>query len=259
MPELATLFAGMTPGAWAMLVFAMLCGGLVKGVHGIGLPLVSVPILSAALPVQTAIAVTLLPVLVTNAYQIRLGRDVLPIARRFALLLAGLVVGILAGVYMLANLSTDFVTVILGVIVLCFVVLRLCAPRWRLGARGERVCALPVGLTAGVIGGVSSLYGIPVTIFLSTLGLDRQTFVRTIGLVFVTGMVPLYAAFTAFEIQGPREIALSLVALVPVFIGYLIGERLRGIISEVAFQRGFTVLLAALGVTLLYRGISALL
>lgn len=259
MPGLETLFAGMTPEIWTMLALAMLGGGFVKGVHGIGLPLVSVPILSAALPVQTAIAVTLLPILATNVYQVRLGRDVLPIARRFSLLLGGLAVGILIGVYTLTNLSTDIVTVILGVVILCFVVVRLRAPRWRLSARAERVGALPVGLVAGVIGGVSSLYGLPIAIFLSALGLDRQTFVRTVGLVFVTGMVPLYAALAAFEVLGPREFALSLVALVPVFVGYLIGERLRGHIPETMFHRAFTLLIAVIGATLLHRGLSALL
>lgn len=250
--------ANFTLLQWLGLALGMIAGGFVKGVHGMGLPLVSVPILSAVLPVQTAIAITLLPILITNLYQIRVGRDVLPIVRRFLPLLAGLVIGILIGVYALTTLSPDIVTAVLGVVILGFVATRLRAPRWRLSPAAERRTALPVGLAAGVVGGVSSLYGTPIAIFLSALGLDRQTFVRAIGLVFMTGMVPLFSALAVFEVLGPREVALSLVALVPVFIGYLVGERLRGRISETAFQRGFTLLLAAIGATLLYRGVTAL-
>lgn len=253
------VFAALSAPQWAGIALGMIVGGFVKGVHGLGLPLVSVPILSAVLPVQTAIAVTLLPILVTNLYQIRLGRDVVPIVRRFSPLLAGLVVGILIGVYALTSLSPDIVTAILGVVILGFVVARIRAPRWRMGPEMERRAAIPVGLAAGLIGGVSSLYGTPIAIYLSTLGLDRQSFVRAIGLTFMTGMVPLFSALAVFEVLGPREAALSLAALGPVFAGYLVGERLRGRIPESVFQRGFTLLLCAIGLTLLYRGMTALI
>ena len=258
MEAVLSYLQSLAPGVWIAIALAMLAGGFVKGVHGMGLPLVSVPILSSALPVQTAIAVTLLPILLTNFYQIRVGRDALPIVRRFALLV-GLVVGILIGVYALTNLAPDLVTAILGAVILGFVAIRIRAPDWRLTARGERLGALPVGLTAGLVGGITSIYGTPIAIYLSALGLDRQTFVRAIGITFMTGIIPLYSALAAFDILGLRETALSLIALVPVFVGYLIGERTRGRISETAFQRGFTLLLAAIGLTLLYRGLGALL
>ena len=44
-------------------------GGVVKGTLGIGLPLVSVPLLSLFIPATHAIALVAMPVLVSNAWQ----------------------------------------------------------------------------------------------------------------------------------------------------------------------------------------------
>ena len=259
MEEIAAYLAAITATQWLGFAIGLFAGGFVKGLQGIGLPLVALPIVSSVLPVQTAIAIILLPILVTNIYQIRIGRDVLPIARRFLPLIVGLVVGILVGAYALSTLSADIVRIVLGAVILAFVATRVRAPDWQLGPRGERILALPVGLVAGLVGGVSSIYGPPIVIFLSALRLDRHSFVRTIGLVFISGLVPLYAALTAFDVLGPKEAAHSVLALIPVFIGFKIGERLRGRISESAFQRSFTLLMTAIGITLLYRGVMAIL
>ena len=243
------------PDAWAMLVLAMLAAGIVKGIHGLGLPLVAVPILSIAVPVQTAIAITLMPILITNLYQIRIGRDMLPVARRLLPMLVGLFGGILVGVYALTSLSDENVMVILSGVILIFVGLRVAKPGWRISPGMERRLALPVGILAGLIGGVSSLFGVPIAMFLSALGLDRDTFVRAVGLSFVTGLVPLYIGLATFEALGLREILLSILALGPVFVGYWAGQAVRHRISERAFHWGFTILLGVIALNLLRKGL----
>ena len=59
-----------TPGV-VMAAVVFLAGGVVKGTLGIGLPLVSVPLLSLFIPATQAIALVAMPVLVSNAWSLR--------------------------------------------------------------------------------------------------------------------------------------------------------------------------------------------
>src|SRR5690606_42150851 len=60
----------------------LLLGGGIKGVIGLGLPLVSVPLLSYLLPVPIAISVLAAPVMVSNCYQALHGGLLAPVIKR---------------------------------------------------------------------------------------------------------------------------------------------------------------------------------
>jgi hypothetical protein len=49
---------------------ALALGGFVKGVAGAGMPIVAIPVLASFLDVQSAVAVMVLPVIVTNVMQV---------------------------------------------------------------------------------------------------------------------------------------------------------------------------------------------
>ena len=60
MPDLATVL---------YVFLSLFLGGLLKGVVGLGLPLVAMPLLSFAVPLKTAVALVLVPIFVTNTAQ----------------------------------------------------------------------------------------------------------------------------------------------------------------------------------------------
>ena len=77
-------------------------GGLTKGLIGLGMPLVSAPLLSYLMPVPTAISVMLMSMLFTNIYQMVHGGQLVPAFRRFWPLLITLIVGISVGAHLLS-------------------------------------------------------------------------------------------------------------------------------------------------------------
>ena len=83
----------------------LLLGGGIKGVIGLGLPLVSVPLLTYLLPVPVAISVLAAPVMVANCYQAMRGGLLVPVLRRIWPLLVAMVIGVLLGAQLLDVLA----------------------------------------------------------------------------------------------------------------------------------------------------------
>ena len=64
-----TDFLGLGMIAVIACAIAMIAGGTVKGVVGIGLPLVALPVMATFIPIPKAIALLLLPSFVTSVWQ----------------------------------------------------------------------------------------------------------------------------------------------------------------------------------------------
>ena len=71
------------PFTIAVVALGFVAGGLTKGVFGLGLPLIGVPIMVAVIPFQTAIAIFAVPTFTSNLQQAIGGGRLLPNLRRF--------------------------------------------------------------------------------------------------------------------------------------------------------------------------------
>src|SRR5690349_13770141 len=100
-PQLQTLGVGELLG----IVIALVLGGMVKGVTGIGVPLVAMPILTHFLPVKQAVLLLSMPIILGNIPQALEGGKVLQTAREIAAPLVGTVIGNVIGVSVLVTLE----------------------------------------------------------------------------------------------------------------------------------------------------------
>lgn len=230
--------------------------GTVKGILGIGVPVVSVSLLSMVISVPAAVALLPVPILLSNLYQSLFGGKVDSTFRRFGLLIAALVIGTFVGARLLIDIDQRALIGIVGTAVLIFAVSGHFPAHMRLGRRGERWLATPVGFLAGVLGGMTTFFGPPLIMFLFALNLDKDEFVGTISTVYLCAAVPLAVALGMFGIMGPQEYLWSTVAAAPLFLGVLIGQWLRTRISQSAFRRGLLLMLLVVGVRLLYRAVA---
>ena len=237
----------------ASALCVLLLAGLVKGVIGIGLPLITIPALSFFVGVPQAIAIMSLPILVTNGYQAFASRELACVGRRFWPLLLALLAGVVLGTSLLVTLNERSLYAILGVTVIAFGLLNLSNPSFHLRARGELWLGPPVGFGAGVLGGLSNFFGPPIVLYLVALKLPRETFVAAVGLAFFVGSIPLYGLLVSFGIYGWGEAMASTVALLPVLLGVKLGERLRRRVPQELFRRLVLGLLLVIGLNLLRR------
>lgn len=242
----------------AVLVFAFavfFLGGAAKGILGIGLPLIAVPLLSHVVSVPEAIALLSVPIVVSNAYQMFQPGDLGPVLRRFWLLLTGLVVGIVAGAQLLVSLDQYVLSLVLGAFLIVFALYNLVNTRFTISPPLERRLNLFVGLGAGLFGGLTSFFGPPLMMYLIALRLPKDLFVVSIATVYFFCAIPLTISLAAHQILGQRELVLSTVALVPAFAGIFFGQRVRRLVPEETFHRVLLATLILIGLNLIRKAV----
>lgn len=239
--------------ALAACTLAMVAGGTVKGVVGLGLPLVSLPVMASFIPVPKAMALLLLPSFATSVWQSVHGGLLARSLRRFWPLLAGLAVGTFASVRMLAAFDAAVLYLILGSLVAAFALLLHRRLVFTVAPRAEPWLAPLAGLAAGLVGGLSMLFGTVYAVYLSGLALDKEEMVAAISLANVWATLVLAAAMARFDLIGGADLAASLLALVPAFGGVLLGTWLRGRIDEELFRKTLAAVLFLIGLNLVRR------
>jgi uncharacterized protein len=132
-------------------------------------------------------------------------------------------------------------------VVLLAVVLLSFNFRPQFDARREKIWSAIVGTLSGIMGGVSTLTGPLIITYLMSLKLEREVFVGTVSVIYLVGAVTVYGAIASLGGIGKTELGLSALALVPMSVGLMVGQRLRGRLSEKMFRQvmmGFLVIVA---------------
>ena len=244
-------------GATALLAcaIAMVAGGTVKGVVGIGLPLVSLPVMATFIPIPKAIALLLLPSFATSVWQTFRGGLFIPSARRFWPLLLGMAIGTPISVRMLASFDVKVLYLILGTIVSVFATLlhrRLVLP---VSPRAEPWAGPVVGAASGLVGGLSMLFGPVYAMYLAGLRLGKEQFVAVIALANVWATIVLATSMARVNLFGGTDFAASLLALIPSFGGLAVGQWPRGQINEDRFRKTLAVVLFVIGLNLIRKAL----
>lgn len=234
-----------------IIIFAALAlGGFVKGATGAGMPIVAVPVLASFFDVPFAIAIMVVPTIVTNLWQISKFRE-----ERHAVLwlkwmwiMAGL--GIVAGTWLLTSVSSDMLSAALGVVVILYIILRLSRPQWHIKPGTARRAAPTAGLISGLLQGATGISA-PVSItFLTSIQLARPQFVFAISVLFV-GFALVQLPVLAFAgVLTWERAAYSALALIPVAVAMPVGGWVGARLSHRAFDRVILLVLAAIVIKL---------
>lgn len=235
----------MTPLELLLTFAAIAAGGLLKGATGAGAPIVAVPILALIHDVPYAVAVFVVPNLMTNVWQgWQFRKNLLP--GPFTLLFAGGgAIGAVAGTYMLAFLPPRLLLMAVGVVVVVYIGFRLSKPHWSLAFERAVRLSLPIGIIAGILQGASGVSA-PVSLtFLNTLRLERPAFIATVSMFFLVVTIPQIPVLAGLGILTGERILHGGVALAILLAFMPIGSRLARHIPKDTFDK---IILALLGV-----------
>jgi uncharacterized membrane protein YfcA len=216
---------------------ALLTAGIVKGVIAVGLPLVGLPLLMLSVDVQTGISLLIVPLILSNLIQAIEGEGTGAIFRRFWPLLLALVVGTFIGTALFSFLNHDWLLLAIGVLAITFSMIGFLTPGLAVPARFERMLNGPIGLASGIIGGLSTLYGPILAIYLTGLNLPRDLFVKVISIFYTVAAAALLASGASQGGTGWHEFLLSCLTMIPVYGGMLIGQRIRHLVNPDAFRK----------------------
>lgn len=249
-------FLGLGATAIFACALAMIAGSTVKGMVGIGLPLVSLPVMATFIPVPKAIALLLLPSFATSVWQAFRGGLFVPSVRRFWPLLMGLAIGTPISVRMLATFDVKVLYLILGMVVAIFAALLHRSVVLPVSARVEPWAAPAIGVASGLVGGLSMLFGPIYAMYLAGLKLGKEQFVAVIALSNVWATFVLGASMARFDLFGGTDFVASLLALIPSFAGLATGQWLRGCINEDLFRKTLAGVLFLIGLNLIRKALA---
>ena len=232
-----------------------LVAGTVKGTVGLGLPTTAIGLLSLAVAPRTAIVLTLLPMLVANAWQVFRMGGVLATARRYAPFAGMLMAGVAITTVLAAEASDRVIYATIGGVIVLFATLNLAVTVPPLPARFDRAAQVLLGAVAGVMGGLTAVWAPPMAIYLTAMQVPKDEFVRATGLLIFLGCLPLIWGYaTTGQMTGPLTL-LSALMIAPTLAGFALGERLRRGMDQARFRKVFLWLFLALGLNLIRRAI----
>jgi hypothetical protein len=233
------------------LIFAL--AGAVKGVIGLGLPSVSLAILTIFFGLQPAMALLLVPSLVTNVWQACAGGRLRELLRRLWLFLLCAAAGIWVGVEVLAVADAALLARLLGVLLAAYALLGLLTPQMTLPASAETWAGPLVGVINGVLTGLTGSFAVPGVPYLQALGLPRDALVQAMGILFTISTVALAIALQGKRLITGDQALMSLAAVVPAVVGMWLGQRIRRLLSEAVFRKVLFLSLLVLGLYIVVR------
>lgn len=229
--------------------FAFFAGALVKGVTGMGMPLVAIPIMAVVMPVAVAVPITVIPGVVTNVWQIHQARRHRSGARRVVPLALALVAGTIIGAYLISVADPRVLSAVLGAVLLAFVGLSAVDVQMRVREGMETPASLAAGSATGVIGGLTGAFGPTLAIYLLALRLGKSEFIWLMGVMMLVCSATLGLALTGFGGFGLRELILSVAALLPAWLGLRAGAYVREVVSQRTFRRAVLVVILVMALT----------
>ncbi len=241
---------------WLVVIVALGLGGFVKGATGMGLPLMTMPVLAAFLGVPHALAILTVPLILTNGWQVwryfshRYGTGFL------ARLLPAGAVGIVIGTWALTALPVRALSLVLAALVVVYVVLQLTRPNLRLSKSAGTALSPIAGLVSGVLQATTGISAPTSITFMHALGLTPQGFVFAVSAMFLLFSTAQLAALAVAGIMTGDRFRDGWIALVPVVIMMPVGARASSLLGRQTFDRIILGLLAALAIKLLIDGLS---
>ncbi len=230
-----------------LIATCLLVAGLVKGIFGMGLPTVSLGLLSLWMAPVEAAALIIVPTLATNAWQFLAGPRRIALLRRLATLLFGLVLGTAMGIGFLTGADAALVSLVLGGVLLLYAAVGLHATHWRISSHHERWISPFAGCVTGVVNGATGVSVIPLVPYLNSIGMQRDDLVQAMGCCFLVAMLALAGGLAWSGHLTLGSARASLLALIPVFIGMAAGGAIRAHLPAQQFRRWFFVGLIVLG------------
>ena len=239
----------------ATAAVAFTAAGIVKGVVGLGLPLTAIAVLTLAMGLREAVPLIIVPVLVTNFWQMTRGGMLVPLVRRFWTMIAPLGVGAWLGTVLLFAIDETLVGALLGAVIIVYSLVNIFAIRFRVPAGHEAWYSPGVGLLSGLLTGLTGSVGGPVAIYFQALGLDRKTFLQAASLAFFLTALPWGGTLVAEGALDFEAAAIGAAALPPSFAGMWIGQRIGARLSPEVFSKGVFGFLILVGANLIRRAI----
>jgi uncharacterized membrane protein YfcA len=240
---------GLSPEALALFLVSTFVGGLTSGLAGFAMGLVVSGVwLHILSPVQTVALIAGYGVL-TQAYGTWVLRHALR-WRSVAPFIITSAIGIPLGTFLLTYVDPAWLRTGVGVLLLVYSTYGLVRPHFRPVA-ARLPADLGVGFANGLLGGLTGLSGVIITIWCQMRIADKDAQRTIFQPVNLAAMAMNVASLGVAGAINGATVRLYLLGLVPLFAGLWSGLKLYGKLDDAAFRKVILLLLLASGLVLI--------
>jgi len=236
-------------------IFAYLLGGLVKGIAGIGMALIAVPVMAMLIDPKIAVALVAFPLVFTNIWQALRQRTVLETIRSYWRLSLSMTL-VMTATALLARESTPMlVSLSLGTMAIVFALMNLGLTIPTLSEKYDKCAQWTAGTLAGLIGGVSGLVVIPLVAYMLIRKVEKNKFVCVLGFLLLISGIVLASTQWQTGVLTKKLVIYSLLLVIPGMLGIFIGEKIRDFINNETFRKIVLILILLIGGNLVFRSL----
>jgi len=239
--------------SFALAALGLLLAGIIKGTTGLGYSSCALPFLVASVGLKTAIVLLVIPAMLSNVFVMFNTGHFRETLRRFWLLYAATLPGIVFGIVMLVWIDQRIATRTLGFLTIVYALLALLRPNLALDSRLERPLQIPVGVLNGFFTGLTGSQMLPLLPYMLALRLDPDRLVQANNIAVTLASVFLATALFVSGLMTWPILQISIAAVVPALVGVQLGSRARRHIPAAIFRTLVLVLLILFGVIFAVR------
>jgi len=232
----------------------LIVAGFLKGIIGVGMPVVALPLLSLFIDIKSAAMLLSMPLVLGNLPQAMEGGKTGRCLMQLRPVILGMIPGLFFGVRVLLALDANTAKIIAALVLMGISGVTLLAPKVQLQSRSVLLSGVIFGFFGGILGGIAAMPGPLVFIFLLAKGLRGKAFTKEASLYLVVSAGLLAILLTASRQFSWLDVSISTAAMLPVGIGMYVGQHMRDKIAHETFRKLVLISVIAAGAELLRHG-----
>jgi uncharacterized membrane protein YfcA len=242
------------PNTIAAVVSSLIVAGLLKGVIGVGMPVVALPLLSLFIDIKSATMLLSMPLIFSNLPQALEGGKTGRSLMQLMPVILGMIPGLFLGVRVLLRIDANVAEIIAGLVIMGVGGVTLLTPKLQLQSRLVLPAGITFGFFGGILGGIAAMAGPLVFVFLLAKGLRGRAFTKQASLYLVVSAGLLAILLATSPQFSWLDVSISAAAMLPVALGMYVGQHMRDRIAPETFKRLVLIAVIAAGAELLRHG-----
>lgn len=241
----------VSPWLPAIVLMAIAIGSLIKGMTGLGLPLIAVPAIASFTSVEEAVVLMIIPVLGSNVWLVASHRKFVGLLKAHWPFLAAGFVGGIAGTFLLVAIDDRWLKLILAGWLALYLLQYFFGDSLSFVFRARGAASALVGFAAGTIQGASGVSAHIVAPYFHGRETQPSAYAFLIAAAFLTFGSAQLATAAGNQLLDNGRLMLGLLALIPTLLFTQIGIRWAGRVSDAVFQKIILTLFALMEVKLI--------
>jgi len=233
------------------IILVYFLGGALKGLAGLGMALISVPVIGLLYDPVLAAIIVAIPLIVSNVRQGLFSGNLFFTVRNYNPFFITMCVTMGPTVYFSTLLPTTYISVLLGTLSITYALMNLGFKLPSIADSKDSTAQIFFGAAAGFAGGFSGLIAIPLAFYVISRKIEKQIAVSVMGLAFLISGVALFVGHLSNGNLTCQLLLLSIVATIPGLVGTFTGEVFRNHVNTHVFRKILLIVIFAIGIKIL--------